>query len=66
MQARVDWVLITFGTQVIKNSRFGPCLQTIFPFLMTMITQNTIKLFLDTSDTISKLYMMLLIPSIIA
>ena len=27
MQARVDWVLITFG----------PCFQTIFPFLMTML-----------------------------
>ena len=37
MQARVDWVLRIFGTQVTKkNGRFGPCFQTVFPFLMTM------------------------------
>ena len=39
MQARVDWVPIIFGTQVIKKKWpvLGPCFQTIFPFLMTMI-----------------------------
>ena len=36
MQAGVDWVLIIFGTQVIKKKWFGPCFQTIFPFFMTM------------------------------
>ena len=38
MQAHGDWVLRIFETQVArKNDRFGPCIQTIFPFLMTMI-----------------------------
>ena len=37
-QARVDWVLIMFETQVIKKKRpVGPCFQTIFPFLMSML-----------------------------
>ena len=37
MQVRVDWVLIIFGTQVIKKKRpIRPCFQTIFPFLMAM------------------------------
>ena len=39
MEARVTWILIILGAQFIKkkNSRFGPCFHTIFPFLMTMI-----------------------------
>ena len=38
MQARGDWVLIILGTEVTKKTgRFGPCFQTIFPFLMTMV-----------------------------
>ena len=39
MQARVDWVRIIFGTQVIKkkNGRLGPCFQTIFLFFMIMV-----------------------------
>ena len=41
MQPCVDWVLIIFGTQVIKkNGQFGPCFQTIFPFLMTMLKSD--------------------------
>ena len=42
MQARVDWVLRIFRTQVTKKKhRFGPCFQTIFPFLMTMVAHKT-------------------------
>ena len=37
MQARVDWVLITFGTQVIKKKRPVRPVFPDYPFLMTMV-----------------------------
>ena len=38
MQAWGDWVLIVFGTQVIKkNIQFSSRFQPMFPFLMTMV-----------------------------
>ena len=40
MQACVDWVLIIFGTQVIKKKRPVRPVFPDYPFLMTMFKPN--------------------------
>ena len=52
MQACVDWVLIIFGTQVIKKKRPVRPVFPDYPFLMTMLKPKKVTNKVDTPKSV--------------